>query len=119
MRKLSEYRGEDALDILAEILTPAVNIMQDEEVVSYFNGDSKKLADVATLIVRKYKKDVLNILSIMNEEEEYNPNVFELLNDVIDILNDEVLVDFFDTQAQKIGNEPFGSATVITEETEG
>ena len=115
MRKLSEYRGEDALDILAELMTPATNIIQDVDVQNYFNSENKKLADVATTIIRKYKKDILHILSTLNEGEEYNPNVFELLSDVIDILSDEVLVSFFDMQAQKIGAEPFGSATENTE----
>ena len=36
MRKLSEVKGEEALDVLADILEPIVTIINDEEVKAGF-----------------------------------------------------------------------------------
>lgn len=115
MRKLSEYVGEDALDLLAELIEPAIHIMQDEELQSRFGQENVVVADIASLVVKRYKKDILKILTLLSEEADYNPNIFVLLKDVIDLFNDEELIDFFNSQVQMTESESFGLATENTE----
>ena len=62
MKRLSEYKDEEALDLLADILSPTVEIMQDEAVQKFFNkGDENMtVADVVTLVIKTHKKAVID-----------------------------------------------------------
>ena len=63
MRKLSEVKGEEALDVLAEILEPIVTIINDEEVKAGFETNVAKSVSVA---LKKYKTEILQIFASIN-----------------------------------------------------
>lgn len=117
MRRLSEFRGVDAVDVLAELMVPAVNIMQDERIQNMLKKQVT-VAELASFAVKNYRDDIFSVLTIMSGEDEYNPNVFELLNDVIEIFSDTELLDFFGSQAQLNTSDAFGLAMEATTETE-
>ena len=49
MRKLSEIKGEEALDVLAEIIEPAAEIFTDENVKKALKSESRiKAAKITT-----------------------------------------------------------------------
>lgn len=100
MRKLSEYRDGDALDLLADIMEPAAEIMIDDEVRKAFENDTKLHA--ASVAIKRHKDAVLQILATLDgvPVEEYHCNIFTLPARVVEILNDEELLSFFTTQAQ-------------------
>lgn len=118
MRKLSEFYGEDAIDVLGDLIDPVVNIMQDEHVQEVMNNDDAKIAQVASYIIKNYKHDIFSILRLLSDDEEYHPNFFEMLKDVISLFEDAELMDFFDLQAQTDGVGAFGLATGNTGETD-
>lgn len=96
MRKLSEIHGEEALDVLAELLDPVFVIMNDAELRAIFeNGEP--MVNVARYIVKKYRSEAMHILTVLNGEE-YQPSVIELVKDIVSLFDDEELVDFFDSQ---------------------
>lgn len=120
MRKLSEIENEDALDLLADILDPTVKILSDSEVKEMQKSKKPKLF-VAKYLVKKHKESVLQILASLNgvPRSEYRCNVFTIINDVLDILNDEALIGFFKSQEQEtMGVDSSGSAMASIEETE-
>ena len=47
MRKLSEIKGEEALDVLAEIIEPITIIANDEEVKAGFETNVAKCVSIA------------------------------------------------------------------------
>ena len=122
MKKLSEYKDEEALDLLADILSPTVEIMQDEAVQKFFNkGDENMtVADVVTLVIKSHKKAVMQIMAALEgvPSEEYHCNIFTLPVQLMQVVNDPDLRAFFALQGQTDSASTSGSATGISEDGE-
>lgn len=122
MKKLSEYKDEDALDLLADILSPTVEIMQDESVQKFFNkGDENMtVADVVTLVIKAHKKAVMQIMAALEgvPSEEYHCNIFTLPAQLMQVVNDPDLRAFFALQGQTDSASTSGSATGLSEDGE-
>ena len=122
MKRLSEYKDEEALDLLADILSPTVEIMQDEAVQKFFNkGDENiTVADVVTLVIKTHKKAVMQIMAALEgvPSEEYHCNIFTLPAQLMQVVNDPDLRAFFASQGQIDSASTSGSATGISEDGE-
>lgn len=114
--KLSDYKGDRALDILADIIEPAAAILADNEVRAVFESGRPKLQAVKAMI-KSHKKEVTEILAAFDGEdpETYKPGLFTLPIRLIEILNDPDLLAFFEQQGQITTSAFSGSATVNTQ----
>lgn len=115
MKKLSEYKNEEALDLLAEILEPVADIFADKEFVSKLQGN--RMSAIKYLI-KNHKQSILSILASFEGVplEEYQCTVFSLPIALVNLFNDPDLLDFFKSQGLRINEESSGSATENTEE---
>ena len=113
--KLSEYQGEAALDILADMIEPAGEIMSDKEIGDVFKKNRFKAIGLA---IKNHKKAVMQILATMDgvSVDEYKCNVFTLPVKILEILNDPDLVQLFTYQGQTGDANSSGSASENTEE---
>jgi len=118
--KLSEFRGEDALDVLADLIEPAMEIMGDKEFTQAFR--QKKIPKAVKTAIKNHKKSVLEIMAATEREdvEEYakKVNVFTLPVKLVELLNDENVISLFTSQGQTEASESSGSATENTEASE-
>lgn len=116
MKKISELRGEQALDVLADILEPAAEIMTDKNVVELVRSEQKLLAIKAA--IKDHKKAVLTILAILDGENPYtyDPPLMVLPLKLIEMLNDPDVQAVFSSQGQKKGENASGSAMENIEE---
>lgn len=118
--KLSDFKGEDALDVLADIIEPATEIVNDEEIKDAFSDDGKgkKLAAVVKIALKKHKHAVLEILAACEQKpyEEYvqTVTVFTLPLKALEIFNDRELVAFFQSSLGMSTGESSGDATANT-----
>lgn len=89
MRKLSEIKGEEALDVMAEILTPIVDIVQDEEVRKGFDTNVAKCVAIA---LKKHKEAIIDIFVTINgkskEETLSEIDLLSLPSYMIQVLNE-------------------------------
>lgn len=117
--KLSEFKGEAALDLLADIIEPAAEILADKEVSDAYKNGEKKIAVVKT-IIKNHKKEVIEILAAMEgvPVEEYSCNVLTLPIKLLEILNDKEFLEFFTSAGQTEGAKSSGSPTENTEASE-
>lgn len=121
--KLTDFKNEDAIELLADILEPTALILGDPDtrkaVQDVQNKKIKKVKAVSK-VIKNHKKEILEILARLDgkEPEEYECNVLVLPQKVLEILNDKELVDFFTSQAQMMESESFGLHTENTEESE-
>lgn len=115
--KLSEYKGEQALDILADIVEPAAAIFADKEIKDIYESGQPKLK-LVKVIIKRHKPEVMQILAALDGEdpETYSPGLFTLPLRLIEILNDPELASFFEQQSQIATVESSGSATGGTKE---
>lgn len=113
--KLSEYQGEAALDILADLIEPAGDIMSDKEIGEVFKENRFKAIGLA---IKNHKKAVMQILATMDgvPVEEYKCNVFSLPVKILEILNDPEMIQLFQYQGQTGDAKSSGSASVNTED---
>ena len=108
--KLSEYQGEAALDILADLIEPAGEIMSDKEIGDVFKKNRFKAIGLA---IKNHKKAVMQILATMDgvPVEEYKCNVFSLPVKILELLNDPEMIQLFTYQGQTGDAKSSGSAS--------
>ena len=116
--KISEYKNEEALDLLADIIEPAGEILSDESIKKAYNG--KIDLKLVSAIVKAHKKEVLKILARLDNTpvSEYECNIFTLPFKLLEILSDKELINFFNLQAQRAAGAASESAMANTEVTE-
>lgn len=85
--RLSEIKDDRALDVLAEIIEPAADIVADAECKRLYEESKVKCAAYA---IKNHKDAVKAILAAMEgvPAEEYHCNVFTLPMRLLEILND-------------------------------
>ena len=93
--KLSEYKNEQALDILADILEPSSKIFSDKEVKKAFETGDKIRGIKAA--IKTHKSEIIEILAVLDgvPVAEYECNVLTLPIKLLEILNDTDLMSFF------------------------
>ena len=96
MRKLSEIKGEEAIDVLAELLVPITEISQDKEVKAGFETNVAKCVSIA---LKKYKKEVMEMLAIINgksvEETAEEIDVLSLPTYLVEMLSEPSIQSLF------------------------
>lgn len=118
--RLSDFKGEEAIEVFAEIVEPLSKIIGDSEIQEL----AKKKADVVKYVkpaLKNHKKDIIRILSILNRKtvEEFE-NEITLLNlpiMIVDLINDPEVQNLFRSQGQ-IQLTSLASSGSATENTE-
>ena len=122
--RLSEIKGEDAIDVIAEILEPAATILADPEVKASMES-KKPYILIAKTILKRQKKAILEVLAILDRKnpEEFKPSLIELPIMLVHLLEDiaenKELASLFHSQNPMMGSVSSGSVTENTKETEG
>lgn len=101
--KLSDFKGEEAIEVLADIIEPISNIATDEQVKEAFRANSKM--KVAQAILRNHPKEIIEVLARLDNKtvEEYEVTLFTLPMKLLEILNDKELTSLFQSQEQTGG----------------
>lgn len=117
--KLSEFKGDDALELLADIIDPTVEILSDTKISDLVKANGAK-TDIVKLILRNHKQSIKEILARMENVavDDFEINVFTFPVKVLEIINDEDLMAFFTSQVQMTDNGAFGLAMENTTENE-
>lgn len=121
--KISEFKGEKAIDFIGDIIEPVSKIFSDEIVRGLFTGgkaDEKKTKSaIAKHICKNYPTETIEILAVLNgvEPEKYEGNPVTIVMQVFEILNDPDLMSVFISSEQKTEKKSFGSAAGSSEET--
>lgn len=97
--KISDYKNEEALDLLADIIEPCSEIFSDDSVQEAIKN--KNFKKVIAPVIKHHKKEIIEILARLDGKsvDEYECNVFTLPIKVLELLSDKALVDFFSSQA--------------------
>lgn len=114
--KLSDLKGEAALDALADIIDPAVEIISDVHFSKCIN-DGNRLKAVQ-IVLRNHKKAVIEIMAACEgkKPEEYEVNLLSLPKKLLEVLNDPDVISLFQPQGQTQTSS--GSAMENTEANE-
>jgi hypothetical protein len=102
MKKLSEFKDDEAMDVLAEILEPASNLIGNPNFKTAIRGDKEKgikknRLQAVKIAIKENREDIVKIMAILNEKpvEEFHYNLLTLPKMMLEIFNDKELIDFF------------------------
>lgn len=116
MKKLSEYRDEEALDLLADLLEPISALSADEDFRAAFSSGKRMKA--AKIALKNHKPEVMQILAACEgvPVEEYHCNILSVPLRFMELVSDKELVTGFTSQVQRMASTPSGPVTENTEE---
>lgn len=116
MKKLSDYKGEEAIELWADLIDPLTTILSDKEFTSGLKG--KATLKMASEILKKYSHEAMEILTRIDPEPIDGMNMLlRLVALLADIgANKEVIAFFGSAEQEKEGSESSGSAMENTED---
>lgn len=94
MAKLSDYKNEDAIEVLADIIEPLSVIIADEDVKK-----EKNKMKAISIALKRYKKQVIQILARIDNVpvEKYECNALTLPLKVVEFISDKEVLDFLES----------------------
>lgn len=114
MKRLSDFKGEEAVDLWADLFEIATTIFTDKKIQKKLNGPRIVLAP---LLLKYHKKEVTEVLLRLDDEPLDGLNIVERLLFVMEeIYESKILSDFFGWQSQTEQDESSGSAMENTED---
>ena len=117
MKRLSDYKGEEAIELWADLIDPLTAILSDEEIVDVVRSKKPKIL-IAKTILKNHSKDAEEILLRIDDSPIDGLNiVLRLVAILSEIGGNEELKSFFGYAEQvKTENESSGSPMENTEE---
>lgn len=116
MKKLSDYKGNDAIDLWADLLIPMSSIMGDEKVANVVRSGMPKMM-IAQTILKNHADDAVEILTRIAGEPVDGLNVImQLISLLADIGQNDDIKSFFGYAEQV--NKDSESGGSVTESTE-
>lgn len=99
--KLSEIKGEKAIEVFADLLEPVGRIFTDEEIRKSV-GDNESQAAIIKKMLKRHSKEVIEMLAIIDDVpvEKYEVNFVTLPAKLIELFNDEAVTQLFQSQSQ-------------------
>lgn len=109
--KLSEVKGERAIEVIADIIQPITNIAVDQQNLKLFrmerhDGESEREAAIRDLtgkipaLLRTHKADVLAILCAVNGTDPKDLSIVDIIKGAVDLVNDKDFMSLFLSAAQ-------------------
>ncbi len=121
--KLSDYKGDEALDLLADIIEPFTYIFADKEIQALAKKRAAPIKYVSPAL-KNHKEEVYTILARINqvpvEEYKKNMSIVEVPMQLMSLFTTPEIRSLFTSQSQTISTSEAssGSATESTEAKE-
>ena len=119
--KLSDYKGEEALDVLADIIEPLTYIIADEEIQKLSKTPNTPMLAMVKPAIKNHKKELIEVLARLENKpvEEYKAsmNLITLPMQVMELINDPEVQNLFFSQGESQVTS-LASSSSATENTE-
>lgn len=114
MKTLSDYKGEEALELWADLLEPLTNIFSDSKVEKVIKQGKPPLI-IAKTIIKHHANDAMAILERIDPTEIDGLSVvIRLVSIINEIGNNSEMKAFFGFAVEGTSNSTSGSATEST-----
>ena len=112
--KLSEFKDDAALDLIADIIEPAIEILVDPAIKEAFSRSKMAAIKVA---IKSHKNAIREIMARLDGKnpEEYHFTALSLPVKLLSLLNDPNLQQLFTSSGQMEGENACSSASENTE----
>ena len=118
MKKLSDYKGDEAIELWADLLEPLTVILGDKELLAQVKDKAPLI--IAKEILKSHKQEAVEILVRIDPEPLDGMNILiRMMLLLADIGNNKEIMSFFGSAPQAMSeSESFGSAMESTEDGE-
>lgn len=119
MKRLSDYKGDEALELWADLLDPLSIILTDNKIKKIIESGQPKIK-IAKDILKAHKKEAVEILTRIDPEPIDGFNVvLRLVNLIAEIGQHDDIKSFFAyAEQEKMEDESGGSVMENTEDEE-
>lgn len=113
--RLSDLKGEQALDVLGDIIEPAVRIMKDQKIAAAARAGNT--LEIVRILCKDHKQEVITMLAILDGEDPatYEVGLLTLPAKLMELLNDPEVQRLFTPRGQTEEKTSSGSASENTE----
>lgn len=127
--KLSELKGERAIEVVADLIEPISNIVSDQKNLKFFQAEQlegesphdmavRDLKEKIPLLLRTHKKDILAILCTINNVSPDDISLTDMIKGVADLINDEEFKTLFLSVPNLMGSSSPTESSATAEHTE-
>ena len=125
--KLSDIKGDRVLDVIADIIDPIANMVQDKDVAAMFERKAvpdgmdardffaERMCKGMPVLLKGHKADIITIMAAIDgvTPEQYAESLdfTKLFTDVMELVTDNAFLDFLSSSETKKGADAPGSAS--------
>lgn len=129
--KLSDIKGDRVLDVIADIIDPIANMVQDKDVAAMFKREAvpdgmeardffaKRMRKGLPVLFKSHKTDIIAVMAAIEgvTPEQYAKSLDfpKLFTDVMELVTDNALLDFLSSSETGKGAGVPGSASASSE----
>ena len=115
MKKLSDYKGDAAIELWVDLLDPLTSILTDDEIRKVVTHGENKIV-IAKTLLKNHKSDVVEVMTRIDPEPLDGLNIItRLIALITEIGQNEEIKSFFGyAEEVKTGRESSGLHTVNT-----
>lgn len=118
MKKLGDYKDEEAIELWMDLLDPIGEILQDKEIAKVYKKGAKPI-QVAQEIIRRHKEEATQILLRIDPTPIDGLNiVIRLIDIIMEFEHSDDLKVFFRSAGTVTEGASSGNATESTEDAE-
>lgn len=108
--KLSDIKGDRVLDVIADIINPIANMVQDKDVAAMFEREAvpdgmeardffaKRMCKGLPVLLKRHKADIIAIMAAIEgvTPEQYAASLdfSKLFTDVMELVTDDAFLNF-------------------------
>lgn len=125
--KLSDIKGDRVLDVIADIIDPIANMVQDKDVAAMFERKAvpegmdardffaKRMCKGLPVLLKGHKADIIAIMAAIDgvTPEQYAASLDfpKLFIDVMELVTDDAFLNFLSSSETKKGADAPGAAS--------
>lgn len=129
--KLSDIKGDRVLDVIADIIDPIANIVQDKDVAAMFKREAvpegmeareffaARMRKSVPALLKGHKSDIIAIMAAIEgvTPEQYAASLDfpKLFTDVMELVTDDAFLNFLSSSETGKGAGAPGSASASSE----
>lgn len=129
--KLSGIKGDRVLDVIADIIDPIANMVQDKDVAAMFKREAvpdgmeardffaKRMRKGLPVLLKSHKADIIAIMAAIEgvTPEQYAASLDfpKLFTDVMELVTDDAFLNFLSSSETGKGADAPGSASASSE----
>lgn len=129
--KLSDIKGDRVFDVIADIIDPIANMVQDKDVAAIFKREAvpdgmeardffaKRMRKGLPVLLKSHKADIIAVMAAI---EGVTPGQYaasldlpKLFTDVMELVTDDAFLDFLSSSGTGKGANAPGSASESSE----